>query len=84
MSALGRGNNGKRIKIGSKMEIYVSYETVIGFWTPETGLKVRHNEWGPTTGGHINAIPGIDKSALMDGEDFKKDFNKVLEDHGLL
>lgn len=35
-----------------------SYRTVISFRTPETGRVVRQNDWGPTTGKHLNAIDG--------------------------
>ena len=34
---------------------YFSYETLIAFTTPD-GLVIRKNEWGPTTGKHLNAI----------------------------
>ena len=47
----------RRIIIG-ELSIWWSYSTVIGFATPDNGRIVRRNEWGPTTGKHLNAIDG--------------------------
>ena len=82
MYPLGRGNNGKCIEIG-KIEIFVSYKTVIAFRTPETGLVARENDWNTTTGGHMSAIPGNSKEDRISGPDFEERFNKMLEDYGL-
>ena len=35
---------------------YFSYKTLVVFNSRETGLVVRRNDWGPTTGKHLNAI----------------------------
>ncbi len=35
-----------------------SYETPIAFRTPSQGWTVRQNDWGPTTGRHLNYYPG--------------------------
>jgi hypothetical protein len=34
-----------------------SYATLIGFYHPTTGWVARDNEWGPTTGKHLNYLP---------------------------
>lgn len=39
-------------------DFYFSYQTCIAFRTPKTGLVVRENSWGPTTGKHLNWIDG--------------------------
>lgn len=33
-----------------------SYQTLIAFWTEKSGLVIRKNEWGKTTGKHLNTI----------------------------
>lgn len=79
---LGRGNNGKHIEIGN-IEIFVSYQTVIAYRTPEDGLVARENDWSSTTGQHMAAIPGNYKEDRISGALFDEKFNKMLEDHGL-
>ncbi len=39
-------------------DFYFSYRTCVAFRTPDTGLIVRQNDWGPTTGKHLNWIDG--------------------------
>ena len=46
--------------IGDK-RVYFSYETPIAFWNGNE-LFVSENEWSQTTGRHLNAIDGGDKS----------------------
>ena len=38
------------------LDVYFSYKTPVAFRAPGFGLVVRENEWGPTTGKHLNAI----------------------------
>lgn len=40
----------------SKMLMWFSYETLIAFQPEGKGRCVRQNEWGPTTGKHINTV----------------------------
>jgi|TARA_R110000823_G_scaffold139565_2_gene269403 hypothetical protein len=47
----------------SRGDVYYSYQTQVAFRTPQTGLVVRENEWGPTTGKHLNSIDGGSKIA---------------------
>lgn len=35
-----------------------SYTTVVGFHYPGRGWTVRENDWGPTTGKHLNDLDG--------------------------
>ena len=55
-----------------------SYRTCIGFnrWDGK-GWIVRRNEWGPTTGKHLNWLDG-DKSRRVDGATF----TQLLNDRG--
>lgn len=61
--------NAQRINTDG-LTVYYSYRTCVAFWTPSTGLLVRQNEWGPTTGKHINAIDGGDKSSRIASAEF--------------
>jgi hypothetical protein len=36
--------------------VWFSYKTPIGFMYPGEGRVVRENQWGPTTGRHLNEI----------------------------
>jgi len=36
--------------------IYFSYETAVGFHVAGKGYTVVENQWGPTTGKHLNKI----------------------------
>ena len=44
------------------IDVYFSYRTPVAFRNG-TGLTVRENAWGPTTGKHLNAIDGGGKDA---------------------
>jgi hypothetical protein len=68
--------NNLRLDLGGLM-IWYSYLTPVAFETSTTRV-VRQNDWGPTTGKHLNAIDG-------GGEDAKKSrvssdvFEKALD-----
>lgn len=53
------------------LTIWFSYQTPVAF---ETGGKrvVRSNDWGPTTGKHLNAIDGGNRKSRVSGEEFEK------------
>jgi hypothetical protein len=63
------------------IDVYFSYETCVAFSTPQTGLVVRRNDWGPTTGKHLNWIDGGNgaKKDRLKGEDFERKFDEVLQ-----
>ena len=54
-----------------RLEIYFSYETPVAYWHDSTGLVVRENDWGPTTGKHLNWIDGGTHSQRISGVDFE-------------
>lgn len=56
--------------------VYFSYQTPVAFWTPATGLVCRQNDWGPTTGKHLNAIQP-DKSKRVSGDVFER----MMQEH---
>lgn len=53
------------------IDCYFSYKTLVAFRHPDTGLVVRENSWGPTTGKHLNAIDGGDKKARKPAAEFE-------------
>lgn len=60
------------------LTVYFSYKTPIAFKHPLTGLVIRSNEWGPTTGKHLNAI-NADKSKRINGREFEARLVGILE-----
>lgn len=55
--------------------IWFSYQTPIAFKLTDKHLVIRQNDWGPTTGKHLNWIDS-DKSIRIPG----KKFESLLED----
>jgi hypothetical protein len=54
--------NAMRVDIGEDT-IWFSYRTPIAFQVGWNGVVVRQNDWGSTTGRHLNAIDGGDPDA---------------------
>ena len=50
-------------------DVWFSYKTPIAFRTLTTGLVISENDWGPTTGKHLNSI-NPDKSKRVSHVDF--------------
>lgn len=65
------------VRVG-KITIYFSYETPIAFHHPATGEVVRENDWGPTTGKHLNWVDG-NASKRVTGREFERRLRTVLE-----
>ena len=61
--------------VGSR---FTSVIKPVAFRTFETGLVVRENDWGLTTGKHLNAIDGGEKSKRVSGDVFEKMLAKHL------
>ena len=57
---------------------HFSYQTCIAFnaWNGE-GPVVRINEWGPTTGKHLNKVDGGDKVTRVSAREFTKALARV-------
>lgn len=61
---------------------YFSYRTCVAFYAPSTGLVVRQNSWGPTTGKHLNWIDGGSaeaKASRLSGVEFDEALAKLAE-----
>jgi hypothetical protein len=67
-----------KFDLGNGLEVWYSYKTPVAFRHTK-GLKVRKNAWGPTTGKHLNAIDGGDKSHRLDGMVFEEQLAELLE-----
>ena len=64
-----------------ELNVWYSYKAPVAFQKGfGTKLVVRENHWGPTTGKHLNAIDGGDKSTRVDSETFEKLLQEALEE----
>lgn len=63
-------------------DFYYSYRTLVAFRTPDAGLVVRENNWGPTTGKHLNWIDGGGGAAMrrLSSADFEAAVAEALRD----
>lgn len=68
--------NFNRVTIG-RIILWFSYETIVAFRTPQTGLVVCENVWGMTTGKHLNWIDD-DKSIRVPREEFLDKLNNIV------
>ena len=58
---------------------YFSYETLIAFTDPNGKLVIRENDWGTTTGKHLNAIDS-DKNKRVTGTRFEQLYEQFYGD----
>ena len=70
------------IRVGT-LTAFFSYNTIIAF-RDNGHFVVRENDWGPTTGKHLNWLDDGDKSNRTPGEKFNQLLDDVLEKHQLL
>lgn len=54
------------------MDLYFSYQTLVAFRSYSGRLVVHQNDWGTTTGKHLNAIDGGNKRARVNAEEFQR------------
>ena len=63
-------------------EFYFSYNTLVAFVYKKNAYEserhVRKNEWGTTTGKHLNWIDGGDKKSREDYETFYKNYTRCF------
>ncbi len=68
------------------LDLYFSYETLVAFCHDHPNLgpvwAVRQNDWGPTTGGHLNSIDGGVADSVARRVD-KIEFDKRLKELNL-
>ena len=71
--------NALRFNFDGVLQVWFSYKTPVAFSVMHGPIRVRRNEWGPTTGKHLNAIDGGDKSSRMPGPDFESHLKRILD-----
>ena len=57
---------------------------IVGFEDGIQGTFVRENDWGPTTGKHLNWLDGGDKKGRLPSEAFEQKLEEVLGRRGLV
>lgn len=67
--------------ITEKYDLYYSYETIVAFrlHALSGSAIVRQNDWGVTTGKHLNWIDGGNKKARIPGEQFETMLKEILK-----
>jgi hypothetical protein len=76
------GVNSLRVDVGP-LAIWFSYQTPVAFQLDGKMRVVRQNQWGPTTGKHLNWIDGGSRKDRVSSEEFERKFNEVLQQCGL-
>lgn len=61
-----------------KLTVWVSYDTLIAYQYGGAPIVIRRNDWGSTTGKHLNEIDP-DHSKRIDGREFEKQFDALFE-----
>ncbi len=72
------GAHALKVTVG-ELEVWFSYKTPIAFRRGYGEPTVRRNDWGPTTGKHLNAIDGGDKKKRVSGDEFERLFAEQCE-----
>lgn len=67
-----------RLDWGS-VTVWYSYNTPVAFRADGHNRVVRENDWGPTTGKHLNWIDGGDKRRRVSSEEFEQRWKEQVE-----
>ena len=70
-SSQGYGAHALQFRIGG-LTVWFSYQTPVAFCHGMGQKIVRQNNWGPTTGKHLNWIDGGDKHSRVNSETFER------------
>lgn len=73
--------NFNRVTVG-RIDLYFSYETVVAFQLGGEDIVISENNWGTTTGKHLNWI-NTDKSIRVSSEEFTKQLNDCMNKIGV-
>lgn len=60
--------------------IWFSYQTPVAFRFPGGRLVVRRNDWGPTTGKHLNAIDNGDHKRRVNKDTFEALYAEMMKE----
>ena len=61
------------------LTVWFSYKTPVAFQVDGHSRIVRANDWGSTTGKHINAIDGGDKKSRVSSDEFERLWKEQVE-----
>jgi hypothetical protein len=76
------GVNSLRVDVGP-LAIWFSYTTPVAFQLDGRARVVRQNQWGPTTGKHLNWIDGNSHKSRVTSDEFERLFDEALQQCGL-
>lgn len=65
------------------LQLFYSYDTIVAFNHPSTGMVVSENRWSVTTGRHLNWIDYGAKGRRIHGYEFDLKLKTLLEKLGL-
>lgn len=68
--------NFTEVTIGD-LTLYFSYSTPVAFHFPGSGYVCRENDWGPTTGKHLNTIEPR-KEYRLKSADFERRLDEIV------
>ena len=71
------GAHSLKFSIGG-FTVWFSYKTPVAFYSISTGFVIRENEWGATTGKHLNLIDPDHKKRIP-GVKFEEMLSKLIE-----
>lgn len=77
-SSSNYGAHTLKLTFGGMLTLWYSYDTIVAFWSPNTGKVVHQNDWGTTTGKHLNWIDYGDKRSRVNDTEFKTKLNQAL------
>lgn len=61
------------------IDVYFSYRTPVAFRAPGFGLVVRKNDWGATTGKHLNWIDDKRKADRIPSSEFEQRLAEAIK-----
>lgn len=68
----------------NSLDVYFSYDTVVAFREVGHELVVHENDWGPTTGKHLNWLDSGEKKNRVPHDEFEQKLQAVLDKHDLV
>jgi len=72
--------NSLKLEYG-RITVWFSYETPVAFRIAGGDLVVRRNDWGPTTGKHLNTIDGGATQHRVSEEEFARLWTDQITQH---
>jgi len=80
-SYIGTNNANALVFTTNEGRFWFSYRTLVAFqaWSGSSKLVVRRNEWGNTTGRHLNAIDEGRKGERLSGDEFFVEYNRQFK-----